>query len=50
MLWGKPAQKKEALIKSKNNLILKTTHPSPFSARYGFLDSKHFSIANEFLK
>lgn len=54
LLWGKSAQEKclhvLATGVSKRHLILKTTHPSPFSARHGFLGSRHFSMANEFLE
>ena len=32
LLWGVYAQKKEILINEKKHLILKTSHPSPFSA------------------
>lgn len=49
LLWGKPAENKEKLIKSNLHLILKSSHPSPLSARRGFLGCSHFSKANEFL-
>lgn len=53
MLWGAYAQKKvEHLhlhIDPARDLILKAAHPSPLSVR-GFLDCKHFSQANAFLK
>lgn len=50
MLWGKQAEKKKELITNSNHLVLITSHPSPFSARRGFLGSNHFRLANEFLK
>lgn len=54
MLWGKSAQEKALNVlnhlNSNKHLILQTTHPSPFSARYGFLGSRHFSKANAFLE
>ena len=50
MLWGKQAEKKKDLITNPNHLVLITSHPSPFSARRGFLGSNHFRLANEFLK
>ena len=50
MLWGKQAEKKKELITNPNHLVLITSHPSPFSARRGFLGSNHFKSANEFLK
>ena len=49
MLWGANAHKKVSLIDDKNNLILKTTHPSPLSAHRGFLGSRHFSQGNQYL-
>ena len=50
LLWGKQAEKKKELITNPNHLVLITSHPSPFSARRGFLGSNHFKKANEFLK
>jgi uracil-DNA glycosylase len=50
LLWGRFAQNKAALIDASKHHILKTTHPSPFSAHNGFLGSKHFSKANELLE
>lgn len=50
LLWGKQAEKKKELITNSNHLVLITSHPSPFSARRGFLGSNHFKSANEFLK
>ncbi|MAO34006.1 MAG: uracil-DNA glycosylase [Flavobacteriales bacterium] len=49
LLWGRLAQKKSELINSKKHYILKTTHPSPFSAHKGFLGCKHFSKTNNIL-
>ena len=49
MLWGKDAKEKKSLVTNKNRLILETTHPSPFSASYGFLGCGHFKKANEWL-
>lgn len=49
MLWGAYAQKKEELIDGKKHLILKSAHPSPFSADRGFFGNKHFSKANDYL-
>lgn len=50
LLWGNNAKQKEALITNKNHLVLKSVHPSPFSANNGFFGNKHFSKTNEFLK
>lgn len=50
LLWGKQAEKKKELITNENHLVLITSHPSPFSARRGFLGCNHFKLANDFLK
>ena len=51
ILWGKNAQEIEKYIQNKeNHLILKSAHPSPFSAHRGFFGNKHFSKTNEYLK
>ncbi|MDE0746440.1 MAG: uracil-DNA glycosylase [Porticoccaceae bacterium] len=50
MLWGSYAQEKASLIDASRHLILQSTHPSPFSAYRGFFGSKHFSLANNYLK
>ena len=49
VLWGKYAQKKAELIDEDKHFILQTAHPSPFSARNGFFDSKPFSKINDWL-
>ena len=50
ILWGAFAQKKEGLIDSSKHFIIKSPHPSPFSAHTGFLGSKPFSKTNEYLQ
>jgi len=50
ILWGKDAQQKEDLIESSKHYILKSSHPSPFSVRRGFLGCSHFSKTNAFLR
>ncbi|GBF50162.1 uracil-DNA glycosylase [Leptospira ryugenii] len=50
ILWGSFAQKKEALIDTKQHLILKSPHPSPLSAHRGFFGNRHFSKTNEYLR
>ena len=50
LLWGAYAQKKESLIDSSKHLILKSPHPSPFSADRGFFGNNHFKLANAYLK
>ena len=49
ILWGNVAQKKMTLIDEKKHFIIKSVHPSPFSARNGFFGSKPFSKCNEYL-
>ena len=49
ILWGNFAQQKVKLIDEKKHFIIKSVHPSPFSARNGFFDSKPFSKCNEYL-
>ena len=50
MLWGNFAKSKRALIKNPKHLVLMSSHPSPFSVKYGFEGCSHFSKANEFLE
>lgn len=50
ILWGAYARNKKSLITNPNHYIIESAHPSPFSARNGFFDSKPFSKTNEFLK
>jgi len=50
ILWGSFARSKKSLITNPKHLVLESTHPSPFSAHYGFFGSKPFSKTNEFLK
>ena len=49
MLWGSYAQKKGERIDSARHLVLKASHPSPFSADKGFFGTRHFSQANAYL-
>jgi uracil-DNA glycosylase len=49
MLWGSHAQKYEEYIDS-NHIILKCSHPSPFSAHRGFLGCGHFKWVNDYFK
>jgi uracil-DNA glycosylase len=49
MLWGAYAQRKGAMIDAVKHCILKSAHPSPLSAYQGFLGSRHFSQANDYL-
>ncbi|RWR12505.1 uracil-DNA glycosylase [Siminovitchia fortis] len=47
ILWGKPAQEKIRLINTAKHTIIKSPHPSPFSANRGFFGSRPFSKTNE---
>ncbi|HTD97684.1 MAG TPA: uracil-DNA glycosylase [Mucilaginibacter sp.] len=49
ILWGSYAQAKAELIDKNKHFILKSPHPSPFSADRGFFGSKPFSKTNEIL-
>ncbi|MFQ6879258.1 MAG: uracil-DNA glycosylase [Oscillospiraceae bacterium] len=50
LLWGKPAQRKKAMLHNPNHLILEAPHPSPLSAYRGFFGCRHFSKTNQFLE
>jgi uracil-DNA glycosylase len=50
ILWGKYAQAKQSLIDPFRHFIIKSAHPSPFSAERGFFGSKPFSKCNSYLK
>lgn len=50
ILWGRNAQAKEVLITNPQHFIIKSSHPSPFSAHYGFFGSHPFSRANHDLE
>lgn len=49
LLWGRYAQNKGNIINNKKHYILETSHPSPKSAKYGFIGCRHFSKTNKFL-
>ncbi len=49
ILWGSHAQKKIELITNSSHCIIKSPHPSPYSADRGFFGSRPFSRANRFL-
>ncbi len=50
ILWGKYAQNKGINIDETKHLVIKSPHPSPFSAHSGFFGSKPFSKCNEYLE
>lgn len=49
ILWGKHAQEFEKVIDTSKHSIIKSPHPSPFSANRGFFGSKPFSKTNKIL-
>lgn len=49
ILWGKFAQEKQQLIDETKHLVLKASHPSPYSANQGFFGCRHFSKTNQYL-
>lgn len=50
ILWGKFAQQKQQLITNSRHHIIKSPHPSPFSANKGFFGSRPFSKTNAYLR
>lgn len=50
ILWGSYAQKKGSFIDERKHLVLRSPHPSPFSAHKGFFGSRPFSQANKYLE
>lgn len=50
ILWGNFARSKKTLITNSKHLIIESSHPSPFSVRYGFFGSRPFSRTNDFLR
>lgn len=49
LLWGRHAQKKQALVSASRHRVVATAHPSPLSAR-AFLGSRPFSQVNRHLQ
>lgn len=49
LLWGNHAQKTLADLARPQDLVIATAHPSPLSARRGFLGSRPFSRINDWL-
>ena len=49
ILWGNLAKSKSVFITNPKHLVISSSHPSPFSCRYGFFGSKPFSRTNNFL-
>ena len=50
ILWGAFAQSKIPMITNPAHHIIKSPHPSPFSAGRGFFGSRPFSKTNAFLE
>lgn len=50
ILWGAYAQKKGAMIDESRHFVIRSPHPSPFSAFSGFFGSKPFSKCNAYLE
>jgi uracil-DNA glycosylase len=49
VLWGKEASTFDRYIDTSINTILKSAHPSPYSADKGFFGNNHFKMINELL-
>lgn len=49
MLWGEQARRKKRLI-SGHHCVIESSHPSPLGSYRGFLGSRPFSRANDFLQ
>lgn len=50
ILWGNYAISKSSLIDTQKHHIIRSPHPSPFSAHNGFFGSKPFSRTNQYLQ
>ncbi|KAL8909498.1 MAG: hypothetical protein Q9207_000178 [Kuettlingeria erythrocarpa] len=50
LAWGKAAGERVSKINKEKHCILRSVHPSPFSADKGFFDCGHFKKTNEWLK
>jgi len=48
-LWGRHAQQKAELVETSRHSVVLCAHPSPFSARRGFLGTRPFSRINDAL-
>jgi uracil-DNA glycosylase len=49
VLWGAYAGKKEELIDASRHVVIRSAHPSPYSADRGFFGSRPFSRIDEAL-
>lgn len=50
ILWGAYANNKGEVINESKHLVIRSPHPSPFSAHRGFFGSKPFTRANAYLE
>lgn len=50
LLWGKPAQAKAAMVDMRRHKVIRSAHPSPYSANAGFFGSRPFSQTNTWLE
>lgn len=50
LLWGAYAKQKAKLIDERKHLVLRSAHPSPYSANRGFFGNRHFSRTNDYLR
>ncbi len=50
ILWGAYAQKKGIVIDEAKHFVIKSPHPSPFSAYNGFFGSRPFTRCNTYLE
>jgi uracil-DNA glycosylase len=50
LLWGRDAAALEPRLRTGGAEVLTSAHPSPLSARRGFLGSRPFSRANALLE
>lgn len=49
LLWGNDAHKYEKYINTNKHKVIKTSHPSPLSAKKSFFGSNQFNEVNEIL-
>jgi len=50
ILWGASAGRKVQMVDQRKHLVLRSPHPSPYSADRGFFGCRHFSKANLWLE
>jgi len=50
LLWGAQAQGFRGILRNPGHLLVESAHPSPLSARRGFLGSRPFSRVNRWLE